>query len=270
MPASKQGMETFTIHNPHLNGNPFFWPGQQDGILLIHGFTATVAEVRPLAEALHQAGFSIAAPLLPGHYTRPEDLNRVRWQDWVAAVQQAYRQLADRCERVIVGGESTGGLLSLYLAAQIPQITALLLYAPALRLNARPFDRLRLYLAAPFLPWIPKNNMDSDDLWQGYPVNPLKGVIQLLELQKHVRPLLRKIRQPTLIVQGVLDQTVHPDVPADICRQIQSEVCEIHWMHRSGHCVILDQERQEVFEITLQFIDRVLHPHRSLDHQTSA
>jgi carboxylesterase len=260
-------MASPNIHNPHLNGNPFFWPGQQDGILLIHGFTATVAEVRPLAEALHRAGYSIAAPLLPGHYTRPEDLNRVRWQDWVAAVQETYRQLADQCERVIVGGESTGGLLSLYLAAQIPQITALLLYAPALRLNTHPFDRLRLYLTAPFLPWIPKNNMDSDDLWQGYPVNPLKGVIQLLELQKQVRPLLGKIHQPTMIVQGSLDQTVHPDVPATIHRHIQSEVCEIHWMNRSGHCVILDQERQEVFEITLQFIDHVLHTQKSSGHR---
>ena len=248
------------IHNPNLDGAPFFWPGGPVGVLLIHGLTATVAEVRPLAVALHQAGYTVAGPLLPGHYTKPEDLNHVRWQEWVESVEVGYRQLASQCEQVVAGGESTGALLSLYLAARHAQIAALLLYAPALRLSLRPIDKMRVYLFSLFIPWVPKNNMDSDELWQGYPVNPLKGVIQLLKLQKQVLSILERVHQPTLIVQGRLDTTVHPEAPDIIYRGIRSPIREKVWMTNSGHCVILDREREQIFNLTLNFLDRILHP----------
>ena len=67
-------MEQQMILNPHLEGDSFFWEGGEVGILLIHGFTATTAEVRPLAEFLHKNGYTVAGPLLPGHYTKPDDL----------------------------------------------------------------------------------------------------------------------------------------------------------------------------------------------------
>ncbi|MCJ7702352.1 MAG: hypothetical protein MUO62_12275 [Anaerolineales bacterium] len=47
------------IKNPHLDGNPFTFLGGRVGILLIHGFKATPAEMRPLAEFLHAKGFTV-------------------------------------------------------------------------------------------------------------------------------------------------------------------------------------------------------------------
>jgi carboxylesterase len=255
------------IHNPHLQGDAFFLQGGPTGILLIHGFTATTAEVRLLANLLHQAGYTISAPLLPGHYTRPEDLNRVHWQDWVTVCQAAYDELAARCGAVVVGGESTGGLLSLYLGLGNPAITALLLYAPALRLNFRWGDLLKLHMAANFIPYLPKENMDAESMWQGYPVNPLKGAIQLLKLQKQVEPHLEKITQPLLVMQGRLDQTVHPGVPDEIYRRASSPVKEKYWMNDSSHCVIIDKELDDVTRITLGFLERVMAQAYTVQHQ---
>jgi len=247
------------ILNPHLQGDPFFWQAGPVGVLLVHGLTATAAEVRPLAAFLYDAGYTVAALLLPGHYTQPADLNAVRWQDWAAQTEETYVRLASVCSTVIAGGESTGALLALELAVRRPEIAALLLYAPAMRLNMRPFDALRIRLAAPFIPWLPKPNLDEgSELWQGYRVNPLRGVIQLLQLQNYVQPRLEQISQPLLIVQGKLDKTVHPDAPEMIRAHVRSPVVEIHWMERSTHCVILDQERAQVNEITLAFLKRTL------------
>jgi carboxylesterase len=246
------------LHNPQLEGSPFFWEGGTEGVLLIHGFTATTAEVRPLAQTLHSSGYTVAGPLLPGHFTTPQDLNRVRWQDWVSAVEDMYLRLSSRHKSIVVGGESTGGLLSLYLASQHPSITALLLYAPALRLNLNPFESFLIHMLAPFVPWLPKKNLDSNDLWQGYPVNPLMGVVQLLQFQKKVRPLLPGIKQPALIVQGKLDNTVHPCVPDVIYGQIGSIIKEKYWMDHSAHCVIIDREFDQVTDLTFQFLNRVL------------
>jgi carboxylesterase len=244
--------------NPHLDGSSFHWPAGPVGILLVHGFTATTVEVRDLAKSLLAAGYTVAGPLLPGHYTQPTDLNHVRWQDWVKTVEQEYAQVAKECRNVVVGGESTGGLLALYLASHHPEVAAVLTYAPALRLQISAWDRLRLRLLAAFIPSIPKPKAGQDTRWQGYPVYPLRGTLQFLRLQQEVRRSLPGIQQPLLVVQGRLDPTVHPGVPEEIVTGVNSQVCELHWMERSHHVVLLDDELEQATEITLRFLHRVL------------
>ncbi len=244
------------LHNPHLDGDAFFWPGGQVGVFLSHGYTATAGEVRLLAEKLREKGYTIAAPLLPGHGTHPDDLNRVGWQDWVRAGQEMLDQLFQTCEQVIVGGESMGGVLALYLAAQNPQVKAVLLYAPALVLTTTPFDRLKLYLAAPFVSQMPRRGIDNSDKWQGYPNLPLKGVIQLLRFQAAALPLLPKIHQPVQIFQGRFDQTVAQEAGEIIMRGVSSKVKEHHWMEKSHHTILLDVELDDVTAKTLAFLER--------------
>jgi len=233
------------------------WEAGPTGVLLVHGFTATTAEVRPLGKALHAKGYTVSGPVLPGHNTYPEDINNFSWRDWVSTVEDACWELISRCERVFVGGESTGGLLALYLAIQEPNISGVLTYAPGLKLNMSSLDRLKLRLVSPFVPYLPKAGEDDDLPWKGYTVNPLKGVVQLLELQKQVRPHLHQIHHPVLVVQGRLDQTVDPVVPQMIYDGISSDVKEIHWMEKSSHCVALDCELEHVIEVTLRFLAKV-------------
>jgi carboxylesterase len=259
-------MHNSHLYNPHMEGEAFTWEGGPVGILLIHGFTATTAEVRLLAKYFHTRGFTVSGPLLPGHGTRPEDLNQVRWQDWAEDVEACYQELKVRCQQVFVGGESTGGLLALYLAAAHPEIAGVLAYAPALRLQLSWLDRLRLYLLAPFLPHVPKGNMDSSQVWQGYPVNPLKGTIQLLRLQNEVMPRLKDIQQPVLVCQGTLDKTVDPGVPELILQSVSSKITEQHWFEKSAHCVALDQEWEVVADVTLDFINKVTAKHKASVH----
>ena len=245
------------IWNSHLEGGPFFWQAGPVGVQLCHGLTATTAEVRLLAEILHKHGYTISAPLLPGHYTRPKDLNRVTWQDWYACVSEDYNHLASRCERVIVGGESTGALLALLLASEHPEIAAVLAYAPALKLQMSFTGEMRLRLLSLLVPHTPKTNLNSGTPWQGYMVNPLKGVLQLLRLQRQVRKALVNIHQPVLVIQGRKDATVHPALPVIIMENIPSSVKQSHWMESSGHVVILEQELDQVATLTLKFLETV-------------
>jgi len=251
-------MEQQMILNPHLEGDSFFWEGGEVGILLIHGFTATTAEVRPLAEFLHKNGYTVAGPLLPGHYTKPDDLNKVNWRDWVSTVDEMYQTILKRCEKVFIGGESTGGLLALYLASNHPEVLGVLTYAPALRLTLKPSMNLLLNVLAPFVSHIHKQNKHVNDKWQGYPVYPLKGTKQLINFQREVEPRLQNVSQPVLIVQGRQDSTVHPDVPDIIYYTVSSSIKELHWMEKSAHCVLLDQEFEDVANISLAFIHYVL------------
>lgn len=242
------------IVNPHLEGDAFFWEGNETGILLSHGFTATTAEVRPLSRILHEHGYTVAGPLLPGHFTRPEELNRVYWRDWLDSVIEAYSRLSTRCRHVFVGGESTGALLALMLASDHPEIAGILAYAPALILKITSLDLIRLALLAPFIPYVQEHKEVSGLPWQGYYVLPLKGALQLLKLQRQVRACLSSIRQPVLIVQGVHDARVASHAPQIILQKISSSVKELHWMAESSHVAILDRELEQVAEITLKFI----------------
>ena len=248
------------LHNPHLPGEPFFWTGSEDvGVLLIHGLTSTTAEIRPLANYLHrEAGYTISAPLLPGHGETPAALNQTRWMDWAEHVGAAYHELATRCRNVIVGGESTGAVLSLYLALHQPEIAALLLYSPAIRLALAPQDSILLRVAARFMTALPKESIDCEAVWQGYPVNPLKAGVELVKLGQLVTKQLDKIDQPVLVMTGQYDTTIHPDAGRMIQHGVHSRDVVYHHLEQSNHVLILDKEFDWLAKTTLSFIQDAL------------
>ncbi len=247
-------MTASPLHNPRLAGEAFVWEAGPVGVLLLHGFTATTAEVRPLARALHDAGYTVCGPLLPGHGTTPGDLNRVRWQDWVAAAEESYARLAERCTTVVVGGESMGAVLALALAARHPEIAGVLCYAPAIRLAMSRFDVLKLRLASVVVPQVARTSLDCADAWQGYPGLPLRGSVQLLKLQKATLPLLGAVRQPMLICQGRKDRTIDPRAGEIIRSAVGSTDVRLHWLEQTTHAVTLDRELGEVIRLTLELL----------------
>jgi carboxylesterase len=247
------------LENPHLEGAPFLFDGGEDGILLIHGFTATPAEIRPMAEVLNREGWTAAGPALPGHGISPDHINRFSWQDWYAEVEKSYLVLSRRCSRVVVGGESLGSLLALYLASQHPEAAGVLCYAPALKLRS-PLIGAAARVLAPFVPYLAKSRRlptASSPRWQGFQVYPLKALTELLRLQSSVWKVLPEVRQPLLVIQGRLDLSVNPGALAVFMDRVGSQVKELHWMERSSHCVVLDEECEKVEELTLNFLKRL-------------
>jgi carboxylesterase len=102
---------------PVLPGaEPYSAAGGSLGALVVHGFTGTPHSMRGLAEAFAAAGYTVELPRLPGHGTDVQDMLTTSWEDWSAAVAAAYRDLASRCEAVVVAGLSMGGTLSVWLA----------------------------------------------------------------------------------------------------------------------------------------------------------
>ena len=88
------------------------------GVLLVHGFTGSPAGMRPWAEYLNKLGYTVRVPLLPGHGTKAEDLNLVKWQEWPAKVESELTILLQSCEKVFICGLSMGGGTTLNVAAR--------------------------------------------------------------------------------------------------------------------------------------------------------
>ncbi len=245
--------DNYFIH-PELDGASFAYKGGRTGFLLLHGFTATTTEVRPLAESLHAAGHTVSAPLLPGHGTHPDDLNKVRWQDWLQAVESEYQKLSEQCEEVWVAGESMGGLLCLLLAAKNPKIKGLLLYAPALYVNKMKAAYVLQYV----MKYLAKKPKKEDLLWKGYNVYPLKGAVQMLKLQKAARKALGKITQPTLAFFSEKDATVNLAASDLLLEKLGSKDLEIVILKESPHVILLAKEQQKVIEHTLNYLTKQL------------
>jgi carboxylesterase len=253
-------MSSEFIRNSHLEGDAFFWQGGKTGALLIHGFTATTAEVRLLGKYLHERGYSVSAPLLPGHQTTPQDMNRRRWREWTDAADDAYKQLAAHCERVYVCGESMGALLSLYLASEHPEAAGLVLYSPALRVANHASTMRLAYLLHRFIPHVKKpirEPSEADARWKGYAVNPVPALVQLNDLQREVRQRLPRIRQPLLVIQGRRDKTIDLRSGEIILQGIASKDRDMLWLEESTHCVVLDKEWERAAELTVEFMQRV-------------
>lgn len=240
------------LQHPELDGTSFYWPGNDTGVLLLHGLTATTVEMRRLGEAIHRQGYTVAGPLLPGHGTSPEDLATKKWQNWFACAADAYQGLALNCSRIFVGGESMGGLLTLYLAAQQPEIAGIMLYAPAIKVK---HIRWAQYLAYA-RPFPAKKSVNLEMLWQGYYVNPLRAAAELYRLQRVVLPRLPKIETPALILQGRLDQTIEPSGAQLIYDCLGSQRKELVWLDQSTHVLVLDREFDRVAQLTLDFLSR--------------
>ena len=100
-----------------------------------HGFTGTVASIRPWVMGLAQPdgewpGVRVVAPRLPGHGTHWRDMERTRWWDWYNTIEDAYFELSEQCGTVFVAGLSMGGALALRLAGLHP-VRGVLLVNPS-------------------------------------------------------------------------------------------------------------------------------------------
>jgi carboxylesterase len=211
-----------------------------------------------VGDYFHQRGLTVSGPLLPGHGTDVDDMNRRQWSEWTAHVEGALSDLQSRCSTVFVGGLSMGALLTLYLGARHPEINGLVTYSPAILVANR-----LIYLSPVLKHFISKRGATGESdlvaseadshLWS-YDEEPVRAAHELLKLQGVVRRLLPAIKQPLLIIQSTKDAVIDPRCGQIIYDDAGSTNRELVWLHNSGHCITVDSEWEFVAEQTYEFI----------------
>jgi carboxylesterase len=242
----------------HLSPSPFYLPAGSTGILLIHGFTGAPTEMRLVGDYFHTAGFTVSAPLLPGHGVTVEAMNRCKWTDWAGHVDQAYRELKARCERVFVAGLSMGSLLALHLAARQPNLPGVIAYSPATWVanTLLPAAGVARYVIKARPKGKDHDLADPDaleHLWC-YDSNPVPAAAQLHALILEVRQLLPQLVPPLLIVYSEDDRAIHPTSAERTYALAGSRDKKIIKLTESGHVITVDRQWRFVADETLAWV----------------
>jgi carboxylesterase len=242
-------------------GEPFLLSGDRIGCLLIHGFTGTPAEMRPLGIHLNGQGYTVLGIRLFGHATRPKDLIRARRKDWQADVEAGLATLRGICDKIVAVGLSMGGLLALWAGEQSGVEAVVCLSTPM----TMPRNGL-LHFARGLslvMPYVPKGEPDwhEPEAAAGhvtYPVYPTRPAVEVRDLVREVRRLLPQVQVPLLVIQARGDKAVSPDSMAIILKNVASTDKESLWLEDSGHVITRDRQRDVVCTATAAFVNNYM------------
>ncbi|MGQ0838632.1 alpha/beta hydrolase [Actinokineospora sp.] len=230
------------------------------GVLVSHGFTGSPFSMRPWADRLVAEGFSVRLPLLPGHGTTWQEMNRTGWTDWYGTVDTALRELLERCETVFVFGLSMGGTLCLRLAEEHGSaIAGVVLVNPSVMTL-----RKEIKVVSVLSKVVPSIAPISDDIAKpgvtehAYARTPLRAMASLVKLWATVRRDLSKVTQPVLVLHSAGDHVVEPENSRIVLSEVGSaDVTEVV-LENSYHVATLDHDAPLIFDHSVEFVRRVL------------
>jgi carboxylesterase len=220
--------------------------------------------VRGLARHLHAAGWTVRAPLLPGHGRTLDAFARATGDEWRAAVHDALAEVRARHAHVVLVGVSMGGALATALVADAPP-------------NERP-DRLVLlapYLATPrairaaaaahglvalVAPWIESRNPRSirdaaaRAASRGYGVVAPHLLRELVRVVARGRRALAHVDVPTFVVHSRLDNRIAPAAATAAFARLGAADKTLTWLDGSGHVITVDHERERVYALVTDWL----------------
>lgn len=237
---------------------PFYFPGNEIGCLLIHGFTGTPKEMRWMGEYLAGQGYSVLGVRLAGHATSPADLQHTSWRDWVASVEDGWHLLSGSARCIFLCGLSMGGALSLYFAAQRTVAGIVAMSTPYDMPDEIP-DVDQLIQDMPYIIKGMPNWFDQEALRDhiSYREYPSRTLGELRELLAETRMALPNVEAPVLLMHSRQDSTVLPDHLQKIYNLLGSPDKRRLWLDDCGHVITRDMQRQRVFQEAAAFIHEI-------------
>jgi carboxylesterase len=229
--------------------------GGPHGALVLHGFTGCPQSMRGLAEAFAAAGFGVELPRLPGHGTDIADMLTTSWTDWSRAAEQAYDDLASRCDRVVVSGLSMGATLTAWLATRHPEIAGIVVINGAFG----PVDdaaRSGILAARDAgMDRIPGPGGDIADPERhevAYDEAPVGGMLSLLDALDGLDGDLPRISMPALVITSRQDHVVPPSSSEHFVARVGGPVEHV-WLERSYHVATLDFDAPQIEQRAVAF-----------------
>lgn len=230
---------------------------QQELCIIIHGFTGTPNEVKPLAHALEQIGYEVLTPLLPGHSMNKERLDKASASDWLQWIEKIIRQAMEENKKIHMIGFSMGAMIATIMAYRFA-VSTLVLLSPA------------VYVLTPNLVKIRLSNLVQNKKEKRRKTNQTKlnippilrsafiyNFFQFQKIVRQARESFQHISLPLCIIHGQRDETADPNSSKFIYRVAPSKEKELHFLSVSKHHICHDCEVNDVIQIVIKFLEKV-------------
>jgi len=211
-------------------------------------------EMHFLAAQLSKNGYTVCAPLLPGHGTEPEELIDPSWYDWFAHVKETLFELRKNVCKIFIVGQSMGAALALHLAAHY-EVNGVITLAPGLFFKKKRVRFIKLLI--PFKRFYYKSSgsdIKANVQTLAYDKIPLRAIQQMLRFFNHLKNDLPDVYSPTLIIYSAQDHVVDSRSATTIYEQISAKDKRILKLENSYHVITLDLEKDKVFREIENFI----------------
>lgn len=242
-----------TERYPVLEGaEPFYFEGNNIGILVSHGFTGTTQSMRPLGVALAEEGYTVCGPRLKGHGTHYEDMEKTTYQDWIQSIEEGYQWLKERCDTIFMAGLSMGGTLTLYMAENYPELKGIALINAAIEIPT--MEEVKQSQDIRFLDSIGSDIKKPDVKELAYEKTPVQSIKEILKFMEEVKANIAKVNAPALILVSDEDHVVPPDNSQLIYEKINSDDKKLVPLKNSYHVATLDNDLQLIIDEVLGFV----------------
>ncbi|MBL1142101.1 MAG: alpha/beta fold hydrolase [Proteobacteria bacterium] len=190
------------------------------GVVLVHGFLASPAEMKPLSDKLVAEGYPIYDVQLPGHGTSPVDLSERCWEDWLRALRRGYEILSAHVEKICLVGFSTGGALSLIFASEHPpKLAGAVIINPPVKFKNKSMIFVpllhgisRLARWAPAFGGVMRYRVNNPEHARvNYRHIPVRALYELVRMNYVLMHQLKSIHCPCLLMQSTADPVVTAD-----------------------------------------------------------
>lgn len=218
-----------------------------------------------MGEYLRDQGITCLGIRLAGHATKPVDMIRSRYVDWMASVEDGYHLLRGLSDNIFLAGLSMGGTLSLLMSTSL-DVQGVIAMSTPYKLREDP--RLKyVNLISIFEAYTPKSSEVPGSSWFdkeawkdniSYPQNPVRSVGELDKLLGEMRKILPRVDVPVLLIHSKDDSYVLPENMELIYNDLtNSSDKEKVYITGSGHVVTRDAARRQVFDAAVKFIQRI-------------
>ena len=240
------------------NDQIFFQGNNGKAVLLIHGITSGAAQMIPMARFLNDYGYSVWCVNLAGHGTFPEELLHTDCEDFIAKAESDYAYLKKNFDTVYVGGLSTGGCLSLYLAAKHPEIAGIIPVSSPLRLMPGTFMTEKY---PPEQIYFHRPMEGKVGLFKQYHIHyediaiRIFGELERLMAAVGAEGFLEKVECPAMVIQAKDDAVADPSSAEEIFKRISSRNKQLYTPDNGEHNIVLTEGRHEAFRRAAMFLE---------------
>ena len=199
-------------------------------VVLTHGLSDSPFFVTAIASELYDSGYTVIAPLLPGHGLKNADeamQDEQLAERWQTHLKDVIALALEYTDKVTLGGFSTGGALSVdYYLDNPDQVNGLLLFSGALALNGNVEALSRIWGVKTLARWLDGDYQTSGPNPHKYPAVASFAGLELMELIRAIRQRLEDgatIKVPLFAAHSEVDQTTPIEGVIDLLSFVEAD-----------------------------------------------